>query len=71
MIRFTGLDQRPEKVRLTTLRSIKGKESLQVFLNLNLYTSVQPTGISSLLLPKTNVVNEWYCFSKATQGQED
>ena len=30
----TGLDERPEAIRLATLRSVMGKDCLQIFLNI-------------------------------------
>ena len=73
----TGLDKRSEKVRLATLRSVMGKECLQIFLNLNLNeadresVAASLTALEAYFKPKTSVVYERYRFNMATQGQEE
>ena len=73
----TGLDKRSEKVRLATLRSVMGKDCLQIFLNLNLSeadresVAASPTALEAYFKPKTSVVYERYSFNIAMQGQEE
>ena len=60
----TGLEHRPEPVRLATLRSVMGKDCLEIFLNLELTPEEKASVTSSLkaleayFKPKTNVVYE-------------
>ena len=44
----TGLDKRPETIRLATLRSVMGKDCLQIFLNLKL-TEEESTSVNASL----------------------
>ena len=73
----TGLDKRPETIRLATLRSIMGKDCLQIFLNLKL-TEEESTSVNASLAaleayfkPKTSVVYERYLFNSSTQGPDE
>ena len=72
----TGLEHRPEPVRLATLRSVMGKDCLEIFLNLELTPEERASVTSSLkaleayFKPKTNVVYERFLFNSATQSSE-
>ncbi|XP_015755742.1 PREDICTED: uncharacterized protein LOC107335261 [Acropora digitifera] len=73
----TGLDKRPEAIRLATLRSVMGKDCLQIFLNLKL-TEEEASSVNSSLAalaayfkPKTSVVYERYLFDSSTQGPDE
>ena len=73
----TGLDKRPEAIRLATLRSVMGKDCLQIFLNLKL-TEEEASSVNSSLAalaayfkPKTSVVYERYLFNSSTQGPDE
>ena len=68
----TGLDKHPEAIRLATLRSVMGKDCLQIFLNLKL-TEEESTSVNASLAaleayfkPKTSVVYERYLFNSST-----
>ena len=68
----TGLDKQPEAIRLATLRSVMGKDCLQIFLNLKL-TEEESTSVNASLAaleayfkPKTSVVYERYLFNSST-----
>lgn len=73
----TGLEHRPEPVRLATLRSVMGKDCLEIFLNLELTPEERASVTSSLkaleayFKPKTNVVYERFLFNSATQSSEE
>ena len=73
----TGLEHRPEPVRLATLRSVMGKDCLEIFLNLELTPEERASVTSSLkaleayFKPKTNVVYERFMFNSATQSSEE
>ena len=73
----TGLEHRPEPVRLATLRSVMGKDCLEIFLNLELTPEEKASVTSSLkaleayFKPKTNVVYERFMFNSATQSSEE
>ena len=73
----TGLDKRPETIRLVTLRSVMGKDCLQIFLNLKL-TEEESTSVNASLAaleayfkPKTSVVYERHLFNSSTQGPDE
>ena len=72
----TGLEHRPEPVRLATLRSVKEKDCLQIFLNLKLTPEERASVSSSLAAlekyfkPKTNVVYERFLFNLAMENPE-
>ena len=73
----TGLDKRPETIRLVTLRSVMGKDCLQIFLNLKL-TEEESTSVNAGLAaleayfkPKTSVVYERHLFNSSTQGPHE
>ena len=73
----TGLDKHPEAIRLATLRSVMGKDCLQIFLNLKL-TEEESTSVNAGLAaleayfkPKTSVVYERYLFNSSTQGPDE
>ena len=73
----TGLEHRPEPVRLATLRSVMGKDCLEIFLNLELTQEERGSVTSSLkaleayFKLKTNVVYERFLFNSATQSSEE
>ena len=73
----TGLEHRPEPVRLATLRSVMGKDCLEIFLNLELTPEERASVTSSLkaleayFKPKTNVVYKRFLFNSATQSSEE
>ena len=73
----TGLDKRPEAIRLATFRSLMGKECLEVFLNLKLTPeerrsmSACLTALEAYFKPKTSVVYERYVFNSSTQSPEE
>lgn len=73
----TGLNKQNTKIRLATLRSVMGKECLQIFLNLKL-TEEEKSGVQTCInaleayfKPKRNVVYERYMFNNCTQGPEE
>ena len=73
----TGLDKLPETIRLATLRSVMGKDCLQIFLNLKL-TEEESTSVNAGLAaleayfkPKTSVVYERHLFNSSTQGPDE
>ena len=56
----TGLEHRPEPVRLATLRSVMGKDRLEIFLNLELTPEERASVTSSLkALEETNEKQMW------------
>ena len=73
----TGLEHRPEPVRLATLRSVMGKDCLEIFLNRELTPDERASVTDSLkaleayFKPKTNVVYERFLFNSATQSSEE
>ena len=73
----TGLEHRSEPVCLATLRSVMGKNSLEIFLNLDLTPEERGRVTSSLkaleayLRQKTHVVYERFLFNSATQSSEE
>ena len=73
----TGLDQRDQKVRLATLRSVMGKDCLQVFNNLELSVEQKSSvkacldALEAYFKPKRNVVYERYVFNSSSQQQEE
>ena len=62
----TGLDKQEQKIRLATLRSVMGKECLQIFLNLKLEPAQRNDvnaciqALEAYFKPKRNVVYERY-----------
>ena len=72
-----GLNKQDPKIRLATLRSVMGKECLQIFLNLKLTdeekNDVQTciNALETYFKPKRNVVYERYLFNSCTQGPEE
>ena len=69
----TGLDGKSAKIRLATLRSVMGKECLQIFLNLSL-TEAEKADVSSCIAaleayfkPQRNVVYERFVFNSCVQ----
>ena len=74
----TGLDQRDQKVRLATLRSVMRKDCLQVFNNLEL-TVEQKSSVKACLdaleayfKPKRNCgATRDMCFNSSSQQQEE
>ena len=73
----TGLDKRPEAIRLATLRSVMGKDCLQIFLNLKLTeeeassVNFSLAALAAYFKPKTSVVYERYLFNSSTQGPDE
>ena len=73
----TGLEHRPEPVRLATLRSVMGKDCLEIFLNLELTPEERASVTSSLkaleayFKPKTSVVYKRFLFNSATQSSKE
>ena len=73
----TGLDKRDQKVRLATLRSVMGKDCLQVFNNLELSVEQKSSvkacldALEAYFKPKRNVVYERYVFNFSSQQQEE
>ena len=73
----TGLDQRDQKVRLATLRSVMGKDCLQVFNNLELSVEQKSRvkacldALEAYFKPKRNVVYKRYVFNSSSQQQEE
>ena len=73
----TGLDKRDQKVRLATLRSVMGKDCLQVFNNLELSVEQKSSvkacldALEAYFKPKRNVVYERYVFNSSSQQQEE
>lgn len=73
----TGLEHRPEPVHLATLRSVMGKDCLQIFLNLKLTPEERASVSSSLAAlekyfkPKTNVVHKRFLFNSVTQNPKE
>ena len=73
----TGLDRRDPRIRLATLRSVMGKECLQIFMNLKLTederkdvnTCVQ--ALAAHFKPKRNVVYERYVFNLCAQNDQE
>ena len=73
----TGLDQRDPKIRLATLRSVMGRECMQIFMNLKLTDEERKdvkTCVEALethFKPKRNVVYERYVFNMCSQNPEE
>ena len=69
----TGLEGHDQKIRLTTLRSVMGKECVQIFLNLKLSEEQRNnvneciTALEAYFKPKRNVVYERYIFNTCGQ----
>ena len=73
----TGLNEQSAKVRLASLRSMMGKECLQIFMNLHL-TPEQRGNVNSCLdaieayfKPQKNVVYERFLFNSCTQASDE
>ncbi|XP_068726382.1 uncharacterized protein [Montipora capricornis] len=73
----TGLEEQHPKVRIATLRSVMGKECLQILLNLKLAeeerTDVDAclTALECYFKPKRNIVYERYMFNTCMQNVEE
>ena len=73
----TELCQRQISVRLASLRSIMGKECLQILRNLSLTAEKQATvkgcldGLEAHFKPQRNVVYERYVFNSCVQSVEE
>lgn len=73
----TGLRQKDAAVRLATLRSVMGRDCLQIFLNLKLSEAdKKDTGkcleaLENYFKPKRNVVYERYMFNSSVQESEE
>ena len=73
----TGLDKRSQAIRLATFRSVMGKESLEIFVNLK-HTEEQKGNITNSIealeeysKPKTSVTNERYRFNSCIQSADE
>ena len=73
----TGLDQRDPKIRIAMLRSVMGRESTQIFMNLKLTDEERKdvkTCVEALeahFKPKHNVVYERYVFNTCSQNAKE
>ena len=72
----TGLDQKSQAIHVATVRSVMGKDCLQIFLNIKFGTEeITITSTLSALeyycLPKRNVVNERYVFNSCIKTPEE
>ena len=73
----TGLDKRSQAVRLATLRSIIGKECLEIFLNLKLSEEERRSitgsmaALEAYFKPKTSMVYERYLFNSCVQSTDE
>ena len=72
----TGLDKKSQAVRLATLRSVMGKDCLQIFLNLDcglgeLTVAEALAALQRYFLPKRNVVYERYVFNSCIQTPQE
>ena len=73
----TGLDKRSQKIRLATLRSVMGRECMQIFMNLKLtdderkdvHTCME--ALQAHFKPKRNVVYERYIFNLCSQNPDE
>ena len=69
----TGLEGQDQKIRLATLRSVMGKECLQIFLNLKLSEEQRNnvneciTALEAYFKPQRNLVYERYIFNTCRQ----
>ena len=71
-----GLDQKSQAIHVATVRSVMGKDCLQIFLNINFGTEkITVTSTLSALeyycLPKRNVENERYVFNSCIKTPEE
>jgi len=72
-----GLDKRDESVRLATLRSAMGRESLQILLNLSLSEEDKKKidkcleVLENYFKPIRNVIYERYVFNTCLQSSEE
>ena len=73
----TGLDKRSQKIRLATLRSVMGRECMQIFMNLKL-TDDERRNVNTCMealqahfKPKRNVVYERYIFNLCSQNTDE
>ena len=73
----TGLEEQHPKVQIATLRSVMGKECLQILLNLKLAeeerTDVDAclTALKCYFKPKRNIVYERYMFNTCMQNVKE
>ncbi|CAB4031929.1 Hypothetical predicted protein [Paramuricea clavata] len=73
----TGLEKRDAKIRLATLRSVMGKECMQIFMNLKLTVEERKDieicigALEAHFKPKRNVVYERYEFNLCSQNAEE
>ena len=73
----TGLDEQTSKVRLASLRSVMGKECLQIFLNLHMMPEQREDvtacldAIEAYFKPQKNVVYERFLFNSCTQESDE
>ena len=70
----TGLEGKDAKIRLATLRSVMGKERLQIFLDLNLTEAEMQdiarcvAALEAYFKPQRNVVYERFVFNSCVQN---
>ena len=64
----TGLEEQHPKVRIATLRSVMGKECLQILLNLKLAEEERTDCMECYFKPKRNIVYERYMFNTCMQN---
>ena len=71
----TGLNNRDERIRLATFRSIMGRECLQILQNLSLTGEVTlkatEDALEAYFIPKKNIVYERYEFNTCNQQGEE
>ena len=72
-----GLDKRSQKIRLATLRSVMGRECMQIFMNLKLTDDERKDvntcmeALQAHFKPKWNVVYERYIFNLCSQNSDE
>ena len=73
----TELVQQKKAVRLASLRSIMGKECLQIYRNLSLTPEQQESvqgcleALEACFKPQRNVIHERYVFNSCVQSQDE
>ena len=73
----TGLSQQSPKVRLASLRSVMGKECLQISTNLHLMSEQRDNvdaclnAVAAYFKPQKNVVYQRFLFNSSTQALDE
>ena len=73
----TQLTEKPDSIRMATLRSVMGQNCLQIYQHLHISdadkANVKPSldALEKYFQPSTNVVYERYVFSSANQGENE